>query len=209
MQKPQAQLFPASIVTTDKTRISNSIEPDALCFTLSEQFYVNILTSRKAIVLSSESDNVPLTYIKFRSILIVIITSTTLAGLELQRRACQRKMQEMFAFLYDSIIQGPVLVKAPFSRCFLKVRLNLNTQQTFISVRPFLVIDYNSDLYSKSFWCVCYDNSHQLEISCSTLSLFPWSLSAFQTSLKSSFQYASEVREMFFLSTPKAQSNLF
>lgn len=86
-------IFPASTVTTDKTQSSNTIEPDPLCFTLSVQFCVNIHTSRKARVLSGESDTVSLIHVGFRSILIIIImSSTTLAGSELQRRACQRKL---------------------------------------------------------------------------------------------------------------------
>lgn len=86
-------IFPASMVTTDKTRSSNTIEPDPLCFTLSVQFYVNIHSSRKVRVLSGESDTISLIYVGFRSILIVIIaSSTTLAGSELQRRAGQRKL---------------------------------------------------------------------------------------------------------------------
>lgn len=86
-------IFPASIVTTDKTQSSNTIEPDPLGFTLSVQFYANIHMSRKPRVLSGESDTVSLIYGAFRSILIVIIvSSTTLAGSELQRRACQRKL---------------------------------------------------------------------------------------------------------------------
>lgn len=84
-------IFPASTVTTDKTQSSNNIKPDPLCFSLSVQFYVNMHTYRKARVLSSESDTISLIYIGFRSI-VIITSSTTLAGSKLQRRACQRKL---------------------------------------------------------------------------------------------------------------------
>jgi len=81
-------IFPASTVTTDKTQSSNTIKPDPLRFTLSVQFYVNIHIARKARVLSGESDTISLIYVGFRSILIVIIASSaTLVGSELQRRA--------------------------------------------------------------------------------------------------------------------------
>lgn len=127
----------------------------------------------------------------------------------------------MFAFQYNSIIQGPVTVKAPFSRFFFarpgQVFIhNSCSLQSF----PFLILSYNSvtlvhiadsihmgaDYTTSGASATATHTSWEL---LSALRFSPWSSSALQRSMKPCLQYPSGIKETFLIFASKAQSNQF
>lgn len=126
----------------------------------------------------------------------------------------------MFAFQYNSIIQGPVTVKAPFRGCCLQGQVeSLSTTALHFS---FSLFNYwlqlcNPGSHSKFYTSgadgtTCGASATTTRTSwelLSALCLSLWCSSAFQTSMKLCFQCPNEVKETFFIFVPKAQSNQF